>query len=262
MILVAGGTGRLGTEVVQRLLGRGEQVRVFTRSASRADALADRGAEVAVGDIRRPETLAPAMVGVHVVVSAVQGFVGSGGVTPQNTDRDGNMNLIDAARKVGADVVLLSVVRAASDHPMELMRMKAAAEQGLVDSGVRYTIVRATAFLELWQELLRRAPRPLIFGRGKNPINFVPVTTVAQTVVRVTIDPTLRGQVLDVVGPEDLTLDELAERTRPDRRPVHIHPHVLRLLAHAAPGAVRRQSAAAVVMDTWNMRAAPASAAT
>jgi uncharacterized protein YbjT (DUF2867 family) len=262
VILVAGGTGRLGTEVVQRLLRRGEQVRVLTRSAARADALADRGAEVAVGDVRRPQTLAAAMVGVHVVVSAVHGFVGSGGVTPQNTDRDGNKNLIDAARQVGADVVLLSVVGAGHDHPMELLRMKAAAEQCLERSGVRHTIVRATAFLELWQELLAKGPRPLIFGRGKNPINFVSVATVAEAVVRVTTDPTLRGQVLDVVGPDDLTLDELAARVRPGSRPVHVHPSVLRLLARSGPGAVRRQCAAALVMDTRDMRAAPATAAT
>ncbi len=262
MILVAGGTGRLGTDVVQGLLSRGERVRVLTRFARRADELAARGAEVVIGDVRNPQTLAPAMIGTHVVVSAVHGFVGSGGVTPQNVDRDGNRNLIHAAQEVGADVILLSVVGAAPDHPMELVRMKAAAEQALGNSGLRHTIVRAAAFIELWKELLRKGPRPVIFGAGNNPINFVSVATVADAVITATTDPTLRGQVLEIVGPEDLTLNELAAQALPDSRPLHVHPRVLRLLTHAAPAAVRRQSAAALVMDTRDMRAARGSATT
>ena len=53
MILVAGGTGRLGTVLVRRLLAREETVRVLTRDPRRAAHLP--GAEVAVGDVRRPE---------------------------------------------------------------------------------------------------------------------------------------------------------------------------------------------------------------
>lgn len=156
-------------------------------------------------------------------------------------------------------MILLSVVGAAPDHPMELLRMKAAAEQALRNSGLRHTIVRAAAFIELWQELLHKAPRPVIFGSGNNPINFVSVATVADAVITATTDPTMRGQVLDVFGPEDLTLNELAAQARPESRPLHVHQSVLRLLAHAAPAAVRRQSAAALVMDTHDMRAAQGS---
>jgi uncharacterized protein YbjT (DUF2867 family) len=58
----------------------------------------------------------------ETVISAVQGFVCSGGVTPASVDRDGNAHLIDAARVAGAGFVLMSVVGAASDNPMELCR--------------------------------------------------------------------------------------------------------------------------------------------
>lgn len=166
------------------------------------------------------------------------------------------MHLIDAARAVDAEVLLMSVVGAAPEHPMELFRMKAAAERALVKSGVRHTIVRASAFLELWQELLRKGPRPLIFGRGNNPINFVSVATVADAVITAVIDPTLRGRTIDVTGPDHHTLNELAALTRPGSRPLHVSPRVLHVLARTAPGAVRRQSAAALVMDSWDMRAA------
>ena len=126
--------------------------------------LAALGVEVATGDVRDRASLAPALDGADVVVSAVHGFTGPGGVSPATVDYQGNVNLIDAARAAGAQLVLMSVAGAAADSPMELFRMKHAAEAHLRSSGVRWTIVRATAFFELWIDILgstaaRRAGR-------------------------------------------------------------------------------------------------------
>ena len=83
--------------------------------------------------------------------------------------------------------------------------MKYAAEQHLRASGVPWTIVRATAFLETWTALLEQTAscsgRPLVFGRGDNPINFVSVDDVAALVERVVVDPSTRGQVFEIGGP-------------------------------------------------------------
>ena len=78
----------------------------------------------------QPLLPAPSL-GSATVVSAVQGFAGPGGGSPESVDRDGNKHLIDAASAVDADFVLMSVVGAAADSPMELFRMKWAAEQYL-----------------------------------------------------------------------------------------------------------------------------------
>ena len=157
----------------------------------------------------------PATAGVDVVVSAVHGFAGPARDSLAAVDRDGNANLIDAAKAAGADFVLMSTVGAASDSPMELFRMKHAAEQHAATSGVPTTIVRATAFLELWIDLLEqtagRSGRPLVFGRGENPINFVSVADVAAVVERAVIDPTTRGKILEIGGPDNLTFDQLAQ---------------------------------------------------
>ena len=99
----------------------------------------------------------------------------------------------------------MSVVGAAADHPMELFRAKFAAEEHLRASGAPWTIVRATAFVELWAEIMAK---PIVFGRGDNPINFVSVNDVAAVVERAVIDPTLRGKVLEVGGPQNVTFNE------------------------------------------------------
>ncbi len=248
MILVAGGSGRLGTLVVRRLARDGHDVRVLTRDPARAQHLNDV-AEVVVGDVRDPSTLPAALHGVTAVVSAVHGFDGRGGVTPASVDRDGNAHLIDAAAAAGADVVLVSIVGAAADSRMEQFRAKYAAEQHLRASTARWTIVRATAFVEMWAEILAK---PMVFGRGDNPINFVSVHDVAAVVARAAVDTSLRGQAVDVGGPNNLTMNQFVAELHGTAKVRHIPLAVLRVMALRS-----RKAAAAVAMDTTDLRFDP-----
>jgi NADH dehydrogenase len=264
VILVAGGTGRLGTLLVSRLVNRDLPVRVLTRQPARAEHLAGDLVTVVSGDVRDPESLAPATAGVDVVVSAVHGFTDPHGSSLAAVDRDGNANLIEAAKRAGADLVLMSTVGAISDSPLELFRMKHAAEQHAARSGIPTTIVRATAFLELWIDLMNqtaaRSGRPLVFGRGQNPINFVSVSDVAAVVDQAVIDPTTRGKTLEIGGPDNLTFDQLAQavQTAAGRAgtPKHIPPLMLRLMAnsigHLKPE-LGRQARAALAMDRTDL---------
>jgi NADH dehydrogenase len=247
MILVAGGTGRLGKALVPVLRASGSEVRVLTRDRERARGI--DGVEVVVGDVRDPATLDAAVDGAEVVVSAVHGFAGPGRVTPATVDRTGNAHLVDAARRAGADVVLLSVVGASPDSPMELFRAKYEAEQHLRRSGAAWTIVRSTAFVELWAEIMAK---PVVLGRGENPINFVAVADVAAVVAEAVEDRTRRGQVLEVGGPDDLTFDQFAalllECGAATGKVRHVPRGVLQAMA-----VVSRRARAAVTMDTDDM---------
>lgn len=272
MILVAGGTGRLGTLLVRRLATAGVSVRVITRDRDRAAHLSDAHVEVVAGvDVRDPDSLARAVRGAEIVVSAVQGFAGPGRVSPASVDRDGNIHLIDAARAAGAQCILMSTDGAAADSPMELFRMKYAAEQYLRASGVPSTIVRSTAFLELWRDLLEgtaaTSGRPLVFGRGDNPINFVPVDNVAALLERVINDPSTRGHILRIGGPDNLTLNQLAAATQAAAgrtgAPRHVPSAVLRLIKHTAgpfKPQLARQARAALIMDRMDLAFDPATA--
>ena len=249
MILVAGGTGRLGTLVVTRLVARGLDVRVLTRDPARAQHLAGVATSVTVGDVRERASIEGAMPGVTTVVSAVHGFAGPGRVTPDSVDRRGNANLVDAAATVGADVVLLSTVGAASDSPLELFRAKYDAEQHLRASSAAWTIVRSTAFIELWAEIMAK---PIVFGRGENPINFVSVRDVAAAVEHAVVEDSLRGQILEVGGPQNVSFNELAallaEVRGRSNKVRHVPRPVLRLMAPLV-----RPARAALAMDTTDM---------
>ena len=116
MILIAGGTGRLGSLLVRRLISRGAPVRVLTRDARRVAAIG-AGVEYAIGDVRDPGSIHAAMGSVQAVVSAVHGFVGTRGETPETVDWLGNRHLIDCAKAHNADVIMLSVV-GANEHAL------------------------------------------------------------------------------------------------------------------------------------------------
>jgi uncharacterized protein YbjT (DUF2867 family) len=263
MILVAGGRGRLGSLLVQRLVAGGTPVRVLTRGRARAAHLRDALIEVVEGDVRVVSDVQRAVDGATVVVSAVHGFAGPGRVSPASVDAEGNRHLVDAAERAGATVILMSVVGAAPDHPIELFRMKDTAERHLRTSGAPWTVVRSTAFLETWIDVISQtadsAGRVVVFGRGHNPINFVSSHDVATVVERVIADPDARGQTIEVGGPENLTLTRLAtaiQTAGPDVAPRHVPRSALKtmsLVLRPFWPERARQAAAALAMDTMEM---------
>jgi NADH dehydrogenase len=264
VILIAGGSGTLGSLVASDLTKRGLAVRVLTRDPEHARALLGDHVEVVRGDVRDAASVRRAVIGVETIVSAIHGLVGSDG--PRSVDYHGNCNLIDAAQQAGVQhLVLVSVHQAAPDHPMELMRMKHAAEQRLRASALAWTIVRPTAFMETWTRLLVeplvRTGQTRIFGRGDNPINFVSVQDVARLIERAVLDAALRGQTIDLGGPENLTFREFVQIAQQvtgvsgtissvPRPAMRCAAAVLRLFQPA----LARQIQAGLVMDTTDMR--------
>jgi uncharacterized protein YbjT (DUF2867 family) len=261
MILFAGGTGTLGSALVPRLVERNLPVRVMTRTAGKIE-----GVEVVTGDVGSPADAARAVEGAHTVVSAVTGLGPFRGQTSRSVDLEGNRTLFAAAREAGAEhVVLLSVHGAAPDHPIRLHRMKYAAEQDLRASGLEWTIVRPTSYLETWVQVLClplvQKGKTQVFGRGDTPINFVSVQEVATTVELAVVDPALRGRAIEVAGPEDLTMNELIERYRQDPGHAGTVNHVPRAIMRVSSVALRPFNpamaeliAAALVMDTRDIR--------
>jgi uncharacterized protein YbjT (DUF2867 family) len=265
MILVAGGTGRLGAKVVSLLIDGGDEVRVLTRDAGRADELRGRGVEAIVGDLRDRAVVDAAVRNCVTVVLAAHGFDGGWRGGPAAIDRDGNLNLIRAAVEGQVNhTILLSTRGAAPDSPMSLDRMKYAAERALIGSGLAWTIIRSVPFLETWTGIIgAHIPdrgRALVLGRGANPINFVSVETVATVVDRAVHDSDLRGSIVDATGPRNVSFTDVARQLieasgRPGRID-HIPLTALRamsILARPVSPAFARKAQAAVLMNATDM---------
>src|SRR5215204_175984 len=262
MILIAGGTGTLGTQVVRLLTARGLEVRILTRDPARAEHLRGGLVEIVSGDVQDARAVESALAGAKTVISAIQGFGGAAPAGPQAVDRQGNSNLIKAAKAGAAEhFILVSIQGAAPEHPMELFRTKYLAEQELKASGLTWTIIRPTAYMETWATLigqpLLKSGKTRIFGRGNNPINFVSAHDVARFVELAVVDPAMRGELVEVGGPENLSMNQFAQTfetvTEKAGKVSHVPLPMMRLMSvlmRPVNPTLARQIQAGVVMDT------------
>lgn len=216
MYLLVGATSKLGVRVARRLLADGKPVRAMTRTPEKADELKKLGGEIVQGDLRDPNSLKRACAGVEKVLNAAHGFPGEGKNNPQTVDAVGNRNLVDAAKAAGVKhFVFTSMLGAGLINSVDFFRIKYASEEYLCASGLSYTILRPSAFMDFWAALVGepiiKTGKTTIFGRGNNPINFVSVDDVARYALVALDDARARNQIIEIAGPENLTMNQVAE---------------------------------------------------
>ncbi len=265
MILIVGASGRLGGTVAKRLLAQGKAVRLMTRTPSNLVHLKQQGAEVVSGDLRNPASLLSACEGVEQVLAAAHALTGKGDNNPQTVDDAGNRQLIDTARAAGVKhFVFLSILGASPDAPVEFFRIKYHTEEYLRASDLSFTIIRPSAFMDLWAQLIGlpilEQGKTTIFGRGNNPINFVAVEDVARFVCIAFENSRTRNEVIEVGGPENLTLNQVAETfervSGRQAKKRHIPLPMMRamsILMQPVNPALSRQIRLGVFMDTANL---------
>jgi uncharacterized protein YbjT (DUF2867 family) len=216
MILIVGASGRLGSVVVKHLLLQGKSIRVMTRNPQGLAYLKQHGVEIVCGDLRDTTSLASACKGVNQVLAAAHALDGKGDNNPHTVDYKGNRHLIDAAKVAGVKhFIFVSVQGASLDSPLGFFRIKYRTEEYLRASGMNFTILRPGAYIELWAQLIGQPiseqGKATIFGCGNNPINFVSVEDVARFVSLALDDPRACNMVIELGGPENLTMNQVVE---------------------------------------------------
>ncbi|WP_049563827.1 SDR family oxidoreductase [Streptomyces sp. SBT349] len=215
VILVTGGSGTVGREVVRRLLEDEHEVRVFSRR-ERPD-IGRSPVEWRRGDLRTGEGLPEALAGVDVVVHCA---TGGGRVDVALTRR-----LTEAALRAGEPhLVSLSIVGADRAPGLPLFRAKLACERIVEESGLPWTVLRTTQFHGLITRVVaaqRWLPVVVTLGGG---VRLQPVAEreVGERLVELAVGEPV-GRAEDMAGPEIRTARELTRtggRAGGLRRPV------------------------------------------
>ncbi|WP_193107438.1 SDR family oxidoreductase [Brachybacterium sp. FME24] len=196
-VLVTGGTGTLGKDVVRRLADEHHEVTVLTRRADGEPGPFLRE----VGDLTTGMGLSAAVEGVEAIVHCATG----------TGDVEATRRLVAAARRSGQNPHLVYVSIVGIDHiGLPYYRTKLAAEQVVAASGLPYTIQRATQFHDLIARFFavqRWSPVTVVARRFR----FQPIHTrdVARRLGELVAgDPV--GMAPDIGGPDVIGMDRLA----------------------------------------------------
>ncbi len=211
MILIVGATGRLGGQIVQRLLADGRKVRVLVRPQSDYGSLVQAGAEPVVGDLKDPASLHAACEGIEAVVTTANAAGRGGEDTFQTVDDEGNHNLISAAVQAGVErFIFTSVLGSDPDSPAPLLRAKGITEERLRASGMTFTVTQADVHMDMLIPLVVDLPlsqgEPVrVVGEGRRTHSFVAQQDVAAFTVAALDHPAARNSTIVIGGPEPLS---------------------------------------------------------
>jgi len=201
-ILVVGGTGTVGSEVVRQLKTRNETVSVLTRSAEHAKTLPP-GVGGVVGDLMDPSTL-----------SVFKGFDAIFLLNPVSTTEvfEGLLG-VNAARDGGAKrIVYLSVHHLDQAPHLPHFGGKIGVEAAVMKSGMQWTIVRPNNFYQndFWfkEAMLNYGvyPQPI----GSAGVSRVDVRDIGEVAVLALTTDAHNGKIYNLVGPEAVTGESTA----------------------------------------------------
>jgi uncharacterized protein YbjT (DUF2867 family) len=218
MNLVVGATGLLGGEVCELLAAESNPVRAIVRPTSdqtKVERLRALGVEIVPGDLKDRSSLDRACQGVTAIISTASSTLSrQEGDSIQTVDRDGQLNLIDAAKAAAVGRFIL-VSFPDMDIEFPLQTAKREVEQHLKESGLDYTILRPTFFIEVWlSEALgfdARNAQAQIYGSGRNKISWISFQDVARFAVACVNNPEARNAVIELGGPEALSPLEVVQ---------------------------------------------------
>jgi len=211
-ILVAGATGLVGTAICQRLAAAGTSVRALIRESSdpvKVSKLQSLGMETIQGDVRDHASLDEACRGVTTVISTISAipFSYQPGVNNiQTTDLDGVTSLIEAAKTNHASRFIYISYSRNIDIECPLTNAKREVERRLKASGLVYTILRPSYFMEVWLSPAvgfdAANAKVVIYGTGQSALSWIALEDVAQFAVASLDHPEAKNATLELGGPD------------------------------------------------------------
>ncbi|OBH62456.1 SDR family oxidoreductase [Mycobacterium sp. E2479] len=190
-VLVTGGTGTVGRVVVDHLTAAGNEVRVLSRGRRPRQSTDVRHV---VGDVQIGAGLDAALDGVDTIVHCVY-------PTEQ---------LVAAAKRAGSPHLVYVSIVGIDRIPFAFYRTMLANERTIAESGLPWTVLRATQFHDLIAFLLRVLAKPPVIALPSG-LRFQPVDVrdVGERLARLALGEPI-GRAPDFGGPQARALDDLA----------------------------------------------------
>ncbi len=215
MILIIGATGMVGGEVCRQLIAVEKPVRAMLRKSSdpsKRNNLSEMGIEIVEGDLRDPSTFGPALNGVDTVITTVSAMPFSyvpGDNDIQHVDLEGMKNFIDHSKAANVQHFVYTSFSKQIDLDFPLRNAKRNVENHLVNSGMTYTILRPSCFMEVWLSPAVgfdvQNAKVNLCGSGTEPVSYISFKDVAKFAVESLENPSAENAKFELGGPEELS---------------------------------------------------------
>src|SRR4051812_38825070 len=173
MLLLTGATGLVGSALLRRLVGEGQQVRCLVRDPRRLGAQRVR-VQIALGDLTDPPSFRNALRGVRTVVHLAASIRDQPGGSIEELNGIATWRMVQAAERAGVErFVFFSVLDASTHHRARFFRAKALAEQAVGEARLESTVFAPSIVYapgDPWLALLERLallPVMPVSGRGR-----------------------------------------------------------------------------------------------
>ncbi len=217
MILVTGGTGFVGRNLIKRLRDEGREVRCMDRSGNSAH-IAALGAEIIRGDVLDSGSVAKAAEDCEAVIHLV-GIWRASMSTYKAVHVQGTSNVVQAARQAGIKrFIHISAMGVSLEIPTGFYLTKGEAEPIVKDAGLDYTIFRPAVIIGKGDEfttalvdMIKSAPMVPVLGSGLVKLQPLWVGDLVDCLAKSLDRPKTVNQTYDVAGPDALNYNEILD---------------------------------------------------
>ena len=213
-ILVIGGTGTLGRQIVKQAIDEGYQVRCMVRDFRRGAFLKEWGSELVYGDLSLPATIPPALKGITTVIDSST-IRSTSSYTAEAVDWRGKLALLEAGKLVGVKkFISFSVLNASANSSIPLMDLKLQMENKIKTSGLNYTVFQCSGF---FQGLISQYALPILENEtiwlqsNAAPVAYLDTQDAAKAVVNSLNSKNYDNQIVSLIGEKFWTSKEVIE---------------------------------------------------
>ena len=217
-ILIVGGTGTLGRQIVKKALDEGYQVKCLVRDFRRGSFLKDWGAELTYGDLSIPETIPNTLKSVNVIIDCAT-IRSTSNYTSETIDWRGKIALIEAAKVANVKkFISFSILNASKNPSITLLNLKLRLEKALANSNIDYTIFKCSGF---FQGLISQFAIPVLdnqtiwLPRDAAPTAYIDAQDAAYAVIKSLKNDQSNNRIVSLIGEKfwsSQSIIELCER--------------------------------------------------
>lgn len=213
-LLILGGTGTLGRQIVLQALTKGYQVRCLVRNFRKANFLKEWGVELVYGDLSKPETIPPCLKGITAIIDASTSRPDEFD-SLKDVDWKGKLFLIEAAKVAKIErFIFFSAQNVERLQRIPLMKLKYKIEHKLKESKIPYTIFRLTGF---YQGLIEQYAIPVLeelpiwVTNEVTQVSYMDTQDIAKFCLRTLQLPNTRNKVFLLSGLKSWISSEIIE---------------------------------------------------